>query len=189
MSADILTELPARSAVRRPELRPLGQPAPKRRPRMVYGIVAVAGAVAIGAAQMGLSILTTQSSYEVAALTSQAREVTLQQQVLKDEIAGLSSPQFLAANATALGMVIDQSPSYVRLSDGRITGAGEPAASTSSVDALGSSSVANLLVTGTTLVTDPAATLGEGQKVDEELLLNSSTPPAIADGLPTPTTH
>ena len=38
--------------------------------------------------------------------------------MLYDDVAGLSSPQYLAANASALGMVINESPNYLRLSDG-----------------------------------------------------------------------
>jgi hypothetical protein len=57
-------------------LRALERPLPRRRPRLLYGIIAVAGAVLIAAAQMGLSILTTQSSYELSALSSQQRGST-----------------------------------------------------------------------------------------------------------------
>jgi hypothetical protein len=52
---------------------------------------------------MGLSILTTQSSYELSALSSQQRGLDYQKQMLTDSLAGLSSPQYLAANAAALG--------------------------------------------------------------------------------------
>ena len=40
-------------------LRVVDAPARRRRPKLMYGIVAVFGAVAIGAAQMTLSIMTT----------------------------------------------------------------------------------------------------------------------------------
>ncbi len=77
--------------------------------------------------QMGLGILTTQSSFEIASLTQQQRDLTYQKQILYDETAGLSSPQYLAANAAALGMVIDESPTYLRLSDGAVIGSDKPA--------------------------------------------------------------
>ena len=57
--------------------------------------------------------------------------------MLYDDVAGLSSPQYLAANAAALGMVIDESPNYLRLSDGALLGAGQSALGASSVDAIG----------------------------------------------------
>ena len=176
-------------------LRIVAAPARRRRPRLIYGVVAVLGAFLIGAAQMSLSILTTQSSYELAALTQQQRELTWQAQILYDDVAGLSSPQYLAANASALGMVIDESPSYLRLSDAAILGTGAAAAGASSVDAIGRGAVANALITDTPLITDPDATI-EGAPVetpetdaDGAASSDPHTPPPITDGLPTPSTH
>ena len=85
----------------------------------------------------------------------QQRELTWQKQILYDDVAGLSSPQYLAANASALGMVIDESPSYLRLSDGALLGAGQAALGASSVDAIGRGAVPNALITDTPLVTGP----------------------------------
>jgi len=193
----------------RRRLRVLERPAPARRPRLVYGLVAVAGALAIGAAQMGLSILTTQSSYEIKALTSQQRELSWQQQILADDVAGLSSPQYLAANAASLGMVTGQTPTYLRLSDATIIGQGKAASGTSSVSALAKAAVDNALVARTPLVTNPSTSLSggivatapvaeagaEGDSTADDATTStaptteSATPPAITDGLPTPDTH
>ncbi|WES65662.1 hypothetical protein P0L94_06215 [Microbacter sp. GSS18] len=171
-------------------LRAVDAPGRRRRPKLLYGIVALLGAAAIAAAQMSLSILTTQTSYEMSRLTQQQRELDWQAQILYDDIAGLSSPQYLAANASALGMVIEESPSYLRLSDGEVLGTSGIALGSSAIDALGRGSVANALITDTPLVTEPDATIaglpaetvtGEGGVVD--------TPPALTDGLPTPSTH
>lgn len=170
-------------------LRLVTDAAPRRRPRLLYGILAVVGAVAIGAAQMGLSILTTQTSYEISSLTQQQRELSWQKQILQDEVAGLGSPQYLAANATALGMVISPTPGYLRLSDGAVSGSAAAAGMASNVDALGRAAVGNLLVQGVPLVTDPAASLATGVSVDELIVTETATPPVIADGLPTPATH
>lgn len=162
----------------------------RRRPRLVYGIVAVAGAFAIGAAQMSLSILTTQTSYELTKLTSQQRELTWQKQILADDVAGLGSPQYLAANAAALGMVINESPSYLRLSDNALLGSGQAAAWTSSVDAIGRGAVANSLITSTPLITVPDATIQGVTPPPADLTTgDANTPPPITDGLPTPSTH
>lgn len=174
-----------------PRLRVVEAPARRRRPRIAYAIVALAGALSIGAAQMALSILTTQSSYELSALTQEARELTWQRQILYDDVAGLSSPQYLAANASALGMVIDESPSYLRLSDGALLGAGQASLGASSVDAIGRASVPNALITETPLITAPDATIA-GAPVVTEVLVDggvSNTPPPLTDGLPTPSTH
>lgn len=170
-------------------LRALDAPLPARRPRLLYGIVAVGGALAIAAAQMGLSILTTQGTYEMSSLTKQQRALAWETQMLQDDVAGLSSPQYLAANASALGMVVGQTPNYLRLSDGAIVGTGGAASSSSSVNALTRAAVTNALISGVPLVTDPDASLESGATVDQTLLLNTPTPPAIADGLPTPATH
>lgn len=186
---DLLSSLPPRDADRRSTLRPVEQTAPARRPRLAYGLIAVAGALLIAGAQMGLSVLTTQSSYELKALTSQQRAVAWQKQILQDDVAGLSSPQYLAANAAALGMVTGQAPSYLRLSDGEIVGSTKSASSTSSVQALKKAAVTNALVSGVPLVTDPDASLGAGVAADTTLVVDPATPPAVADGLPTPRTR
>ncbi|MCT9819896.1 hypothetical protein N3K63_06290 [Microbacterium sp. W1N] len=222
MSADILgtAALPVRT---RPapatgpqpgdarRLRALERPAASRRPRLLYGIIAVAGALTIAGVQMGMSILTTQTSYELKSLTAQQKDLDWQKQILQDDLAGLSSPQYLAANAASLGMVTGQVPSYLRLSDAAIVGPSEASLGASSIDALGKAAVGNKLVAGTPLVTDPGATLGAGPApvVAEETAppadeaappadgasdpaappADPTTPPAITDGLPTPTTH
>lgn len=186
---------PIRRESPRRRLRAVPEPARKRRPRLVYGIVAVLGAFLIGAAQMSLSILTTQTSYEIVALAKQQSELTWQAQILYDEVAGLSSPQFLAANASALGMVIDESPSYLRLSDAAILGTGAAAAGASSIDAIGRGAVANSLITDTPLITDPDATIGGVPVAEPETdaeggaVIDPNAPPPITDGLPTPSTH
>lgn len=173
-------------------LEVVGQPARRRRPKLVYGVVAVLGTFAIGAAQMGLSILTTQTSYEISTLTSEQRQLTWDRQIVTDELAGLSSPQYLAANAGALGMVIDESPNFVRLSDGLLSGAGVAASWYSTVDAYNRGSVANSLIASTPLVTAPDATIATvpTEEVPADLTGGvSNTPPPLTDGLPTPSTH
>ncbi|MCR2800629.1 hypothetical protein QNO21_04800 [Microbacterium sp. zg-Y818] len=189
--------LPAPIDRPRRRLEVVAAPAPRRRPRLLYGIVAVAGAVTIGAAQMGLSIVTTQGSYEVAQLTREQRDLTYQKQILTDDVAGLNSPQFLAANASALGMMIAESPNYLRLSDGAVLGAGEAALGGSTIDALGRPSVPNALIAEAPLVTAPLSTI-EGVPVAPDApagaggaaaATDAATPPPITDGLPVPRTH
>jgi len=189
----------------RPDVRPEHAPSRRlqalpdarraRRPKVGYAIVAFAGAVAIAVAQMSLSVLTTQSSYELAQLNQEKRTTSLQAQELRDEVAGLSSPQYLAANAAGLGMVIDGAPSYLRLSDGTIIGDGGAAGSVSSVDAKGRGAVGNALLNKRPLTTDPDATL-EGEKEKpaateeaEQKPVEEAPPPPVTEGLPSPTTH
>ena len=68
-------------------------PARRRRPRVAYAVVAVIGALLIAGAQMGLSILTTQSTFDISSVAQQQRTLNLQKQVLNDKIMGLTSPQ------------------------------------------------------------------------------------------------
>ncbi|WP_298875482.1 hypothetical protein [uncultured Microbacterium sp.] len=188
------------SPVRERRLAVVPSAARRRAPRRLFGVIAVAGALVIVLVQMGLGILTTQSSFEIAALTQQQRDLTYQKQILNDESAGLSSPQYLAANAAALGMVIDESPTYLRLSDGAVIGSGKPADTISSVDAMGRGSVRNALIAGVPLVTDPsaattetgtAATTAPADSAPDAATTTteSTTPPSISDGLPTPATR
>ena len=183
---------PDRSDAARHRLRVVEAPARRRRPKLFYGIVAVLGAFLIAAAQMSLSIMTTQGTYELAALTKQQRDLTYEKQILYDDVAGLSSPQYLAANAAALGMVIDESPSYLRLSDGALLGAGEASQGGSRIEAIGRCAVPNALIAETPLVTAPDATIG-GKKAPAAVPVEDggvvNTPPPITDGLPTPSTH
>ena len=188
IDAAFLPEFPV--PVREPRrLHVVDAPARRRVPRRAFGVIAVLGAVMIALVQMGLSILTTQSSFEIASLTQQQRDLTYQKQILYDEVAGLNSPQYLAANAAALGMVIDET------SDGAVIGAAKPAEGASSVDAIGRGSVRNALISGVPLVTDPQKAAGPAAATDTAPAdataptTGSATPPPISDGLPTPATR
>lgn len=197
---------PERSPQRVRRLRAVELPETRRRPRMAYGVVALIGALLIAGAQIALSMLTTQDSYRVADLLQERRDLTLQAQQLEDAVAGLSSPQYLAANAASMGMVIDSSPSYLRLSDGKLLGDEVASSNTSTVDPR-SSLVGNALLSETPLTADPDRTLtGPIQKKDAaatdsgaetDAAADSSEsaepepvgPPSIDDGLPSPQTH
>lgn len=185
-------ERPAPGSPRR-RLQAVPDAAPRRRPRLGYAIVAFAGAVAIAVAQMSLSVLTTQSSYELANLNQERREASLQAQELRDEVAGLSSPQYLAANAAAMGMVIDGAPSFLRLSDGKIIGDSAAAGAVSTVDAAKRGAVGNALLERRPLTTDPKATI-EGKKEEPAKAApqekpEAELPPPLTEGLPSPTTR
>ena len=193
-AAVVTAPRPSSAPERAPQRRLQAVPAaaPRRRPKVGYAIVAFGGAVAIAVAQMSLSVLTTQSSYELAQLNQDKRAATLQAQELRDEVAGLSSPQYLAANAAGLGMVIDGAPSFLRLSDGQIIGDGAAAGSASTVDAKGRSAVGNALLDKRPLTTDPEATI-EGKKQETKAPVadapKAELPPPVTEGLPSPTTR
>lgn len=181
-------------------LRPVTAPAKARKPRVAYAMTALIGAVLILAAQMGLSLATTATTYEIRDLQAQQRDLTVQSQLLSEEIAGLSSPQYLAANAASIGMVIGASPTYLRLSDGAVIGTGE-VATNSTVDVLRTPAVPNALIANTPLATAPGATIGGAIPVETTVETPDNLaatvpveqapqlPPVISDGIPTPETH
>jgi len=195
---DLPAEPAAPASDPRRGLRLLERPAKRRRPKLVYAVVAVLGVALIGAAQMGLSLLTTQDSFTLADLRAEQRELSLQAQAVQAEITGLSSPQYLAANADALGMVVAGSPNHLRLSDGAVLGAGESAGWYSTIEPNGHTSVSNAVLSDTPLVALPNATIGGvvAEPVQEKTSDAAATdggvptpPPTLTEGLPGPTTH
>ncbi|MFT4235303.1 MAG: hypothetical protein QM607_09940, partial [Microbacterium sp.] len=165
-----------------PALRPVGRKS--RRPRFVYAVIAMAGAVLIALAQMGLSTMSTQSSFEIQKLQAQQRSLDIESQALYDQVAGLASPQNLAQKATDLGMVIDNAPTYLRLSDGAITGSATAASASSTIDASGQAAVTNDF-----LAQNEKLQQSEEQGASDDDVTTATLPPAITDGLPTPKTH
>lgn len=193
---DLLPDLAPSEAPER-HLRPLDRPAKRRRPRVTYAITAVVGAIVIGLVQLGMSIATTQTTYDIRDLTTKQRSLTLQSQALYDEVAGLGSPQYLAANAAALGMVVGGSPVYLRLSDGAVVGTTGDEGTPSTIDPAGRPLVKNALIADTPLVTDPGRTIA-GQTAPAKGAAPAAAdgetpvePPAdpVVTGIPNPQTH
>ncbi|WP_309103728.1 hypothetical protein [Microbacterium sp.] len=164
-------------------LRPVTVSPTRRKPKLAYALIALAGAMAIGAAQIALSLAITQDSFTLARLTSQQGELNLQSHALQEELTGLSSPQLLAANAADLGMVVAGSASYLRLSDGAVFGAGTGAGWQSTVDPKGAGAISNALLQSAAVETPPPDGGADTQTAATDL------PPSITDGLPSPTTR
>ncbi len=165
-------------------LRAVTAPATRRRPKLAGAALAVGGALAIGAAQMGFSLAATQDAFVLAGLNSQQHELNLQKQALTDELVGLNSPQALASKAAEMGLVVTGSASYLRLSDGAVLGAGHSADWISTVDPNGATKVGNSLIAPPPPpVQDAPPADATGQTAEPDL------PPAITDGLPSPTTR
>ena len=167
-------------------LQAVESPDRRRRPRLAYAIVALAGAALIGAAQIGLSIATTQDSFVVSKLTQQNKELTWQAQAAAQDLDGVSSPQALATQAAKMGLVVGGSANYLRLSDGSVTGDGAPAAWAPSVDP-SKGGVPNALVRDTP-VNPSSAAAGAGVQPKKQSTPATQAPPA-AEGIPTPTTR
>ncbi|WP_336650788.1 MULTISPECIES: hypothetical protein [unclassified Leucobacter] len=90
---------------------------------LIGGLVAVGVILVILATQLGLSIAISQGAYEARALEIEQRDLSRVERVLSQNVDKLSSPQNLAENAAALGMVQNARPATLRLSDGAVLGA------------------------------------------------------------------
>lgn len=108
----------------RPVLEPTGRRAARaKRSPLAGALIAVAVVLAIFATQLGLSIAISQGAYESRALEVEQRDLGRVERVLAQNVDKLASPQNLAENAAALGMVQNTRPATLRLSDGAVLGA------------------------------------------------------------------
>jgi hypothetical protein len=153
-------------------------------------VTALAGIAVIVIAQLLLSVAMTEGAYEIDGYKVAQTQLSREEQKLREQIDGLESPQFLAANAEALGMVPNAAPVYLRLSDGAVLGQPQAAAGAAAGAA---GLVPNSLITDVPLVTEQQAgdTGGEASAASDAAT-GAPVPvaPAVpADGLPTPTTH
>ncbi|MCU1636731.1 MAG: hypothetical protein JWQ68_1970 [Cryobacterium sp.] len=172
----------------------------RARPRVFYALTALAGMGAIVVAQLLLSVGISQGAYELSSLQDERVELGRTADSVSQDVVRVSSPQSLAANAEALGMVSNSNPVYLRLSDGAVLGApvsaSGPAGKTAAL-------VPNALLTGMPLVTElpppaatPASTPGTGVAGAQPATASVVSPVASApvaapvhSGLPSPTTR
>ncbi|MDF2573290.1 MAG: hypothetical protein K0S05_202 [Agromyces sp.] len=196
-----MTALPAQSVpaprrlsnpARQRPLRPAPDPGIVRgKPRLAYAIISVGAVAVIVVAQLLLSIALAQGAYEIDAYQLQRAELAREEQKLAEDLDRLESPQYLAMNAEALGMVPNADPVYLRLSDGAVLG--EPTAASAGAAASGPL-VPNALIDGVPPVTaQQAGETPSGGSGTEAPTGGSGTqvppPPPVTDGLPTPATH
>ena len=90
----------------------------------------------IGSGLVGLILISTAmqaQTFELAELTTQARELETKQEALQREVSELESPENLGPLAVAHGMVPNQTPVYLQLSDGTVKGSPKPAEERSNV--------------------------------------------------------
>jgi hypothetical protein len=168
------------------------------RPRIVYALSATAGVSVVVVAQLLLSVGISQGAYELSTLRVNKIELGRTSDSVREDLVRVSSPQSLAANAEALGMVSDSNPAYLRLSDSAVLGAPSSATGVAGASA---NLVPNALLTGVPLVTqtEQAAALGTSVGVAAPDAVAAAvaadavaTAPLVAvppQGLPTPTTR
>ncbi len=183
-TAGRLAEAPARRHI---EIAPTRSQR-RARPRAVYALVTVAGLFAILVAQLLLSIVVSEGAYQISGLQQEQRELARDQQVLSEELQVLESPQHLAANAEALGMVNNSSTAYLRLADGAVLGV--PVAAKAS-DGLRLGSDGGPLVPNRLLDGVPVASVTSSQTAETASEAPSAVGPAASSpqGLPSPITR
>ena len=128
----------------------------RARPRVFYAVVTMSVIFGIIVAQLLLSVAVSSGAYEISGLQAQNRELDRTHQSVSQDLDRLASPQNLAANAEALGMVSNNTPVYLRLSDGAVLGSPVAASSDAGVTG-GGALVANALLANVPLVTTVAA--------------------------------
>lgn len=167
----------------------------RARPKLLAAIVTVGGLFAILAAQLLLTIATSEGAYAISSLQTQQTELTRDQQVLQESLQILQAPQHLAAEAQGMGMVASASTAYLRLSDGAVLGAAVAATADSAVRtaADGTSLIPNALLAGVPLA-------GTATPESADATIGAAGAPAAAGttesvpsdapvGIPTPNTH
>ena len=90
-------------------------------------MILVTGFVAISILHLLLTILTSQSVYELSDLKREKRELETTSQILSEEVSSLASNQNLLNTARRLGMVANTNPVFLRLTDQAVLGQPLPA--------------------------------------------------------------
>ncbi|MEV8212159.1 hypothetical protein [Leifsonia sp. NPDC077715] len=175
----------------------------RARPRALYAVIAVGTLLAIVVSQLLLSIGISQGAYQLNSLQEKQTQLQRSYQAASEDLNRVSSPQNLAANANALGMVSNSSPAYLRLSDGAVLGAPAPAnGAAGTVTGAQGNLVPNAQLAGVPLVTAAqqkavagakASTTGTqaGNSTGQGAATASPTAPTVPlqGALPTPVTH
>ncbi len=191
--------------------RPLRQPveasrrhlevAPSRaqrraRPRLLPALVTIGGIGVILLAQLLLSIVLADGAYQISGLQSAKHDAVLQQHALSEQLDLLASPQHLAANAEALGMVASGSALYLDARTGAVTGTGT-AAGGSLLGAgdqignvlLGGTALVTVKASGTGMTTSTTDSTGGTQAPTDTGTGGTGQAPQTPGLLPSPTTH
>ncbi|MCS6565044.1 hypothetical protein NYS48_06910 [Curtobacterium flaccumfaciens pv. flaccumfaciens] len=143
----------------RPELVEVTPTAAQRRarPRIGYAVVAVAALGILLLAQLGISMVLSQGAYTLNSLSTEQTNLSRTQQSLSEELRVLDSPQNLARNAQALGMIANSTPVYLDPKTGRVYGTPTPA-KPDEATASTENQVPNSLLNDVPLATQPGAT-------------------------------
>lgn len=140
-------------------------------------MILVLGLVAVAILHLLLTILTSQSVYELADLKKEKRELDTTSQILSEEVSSLASNQNLLNTASRLGMVANTNPVFLRLTDQAVLGEPLPA---SIADAQSTNLVANsaMIIESTQInqVSTPASTTEPAVIPVEQVAVTSLIP-------------
>lgn len=141
-------------------------------------MILVTGFVAVSILHLLLTILTSQSVYELADLKREKRELETTSQILSEEVSSLASNQNLLNTASRLGMVENTNPVFLRLTDQAVLGQPLPApiASAQSTNLVANSA---MIIESTQInqVTVPAST-SEPEVIPMDPVVSTSLIPA-----------
>lgn len=154
----LFVSTPSEEGAERTHIRAVTSPARRAKPRVLYALVTVAGLFMIVVSQLLLSVGVSEGAYEISGLQEQQKSLSRTAQSLAVQLDSVASPQNLAANAEALGMVRDTNPSaFLRLSDGKVLGVPRAAAKTTGSDIGAGKLVPNALLKPPVVAKAPAA--------------------------------
>ncbi len=143
-------------------------------PKLRYIVVTLIGIFGILGVQLMLSIAVSGGAYEIAGLKSEVRNSQQELQVVAEDINALVAPDTLATLAASMGMVADNNPAYLRLSDSAVLGQAVPASHDSAT-----------LVYSVTAGTETFVTPEIVQTVQQSVLGQMAVVPEVADPLAT----
>lgn len=175
--------LPSRTRPAIGAVRPSNRVAPRAnltRAALLIGIF-----VSLFVVRLFISVAIDSSAYQIATLGSQSANLTRDASFLDEQLEVLNSPQNLSTVARKLGMVNNNRPAYLRLSDGKVWG--DPHA------------VGNTVKEASPIANNLLGTLGEVPKITgvanntTKELGSESKPSSLAasdaKGIPAPNTH
>jgi hypothetical protein len=138
----------------------------RARPKLVYGLGAIAAIFAIFLTQLLITISLSSGAYKIDGLQATSQTLSRSASSLNEKLTTLGSSQNLEANARALGMVASSKAAFLQLSNGQVLGSASPAARVRGLtaEANGSlDSVPNSLLTDIPVIKPPSVlTLSTG---------------------------
>ena len=123
--------------------------------RMVIVLTIAVGIGAIQILQLLLNVAVGSSTYALAGLKAEKKQLVLQQQILAEQVDSLASNQNLANTAQKMGMISNANPVFLRLSDQRVFG--KPKAALNADNRLSRNLIPSSVMTVTSNLTEATA--------------------------------